>query len=184
MGERIMTTELNPVEKVVVISMGGTIEKVYDERDGALKNRGSAIKEKIDVRLRLPYADLQVFSLLAKDSSEMTGEDRTLLGSFIASMLKEECPVVVLHGTDTMVLSAEHCLGTLPPLRVPVVFTGAMRPLGLEDSDALQNVAEALMACRLAAPGVYVSFHGRLFTVPDVRKNREKMTFERISRTS
>ena len=175
-----MTDSLNPVEKVVVISMGGTIEKVYDERDGALKNRGSAIKEKIDARLRLPYTDLRVFSLLAKDSSEMTGEDRALLGSFIASMLKEGCPVVVLHGTDTMVLSAEHCLEALPSLRVPVVFTGAMRPLGLEDSDALQNVAEAVMAARLIDPGVYISFHGRLFAVPGVRKNRERMTFERV----
>ena len=175
-----MKAELNPVESLVVISVGGTIEKVYDERDGALKNRGSVIKEKIGSRLRLAYTDLRVFSLMAKDSLDMTGEDRDLLAGFVATMIKESCPVVVLHGTDTMALSAEHCLEALAPLEVPLVFTGAMRPLGLEGSDALQNIAEALLAARLAKPGVYISFHGRLLRVPGVRKNREKMTFERF----
>ena len=175
-----MTNEPNPVESLVVISVGGTIEKVYDERDGSLKNRDSVIKEKIGSRLRLPYTSLRVFSLMAKDSLEMGTDDRDLLAGFIATVLKESCPIVVLHGTDTMALSAGHCQEALAPLDVPLVFTGAMRPLGFEDSDALQNVAEAFMACRLVGPGVYVSFHGRLFSVPGVRKNREKMTFERI----
>ena len=55
-----------------------------------------------------------------------------------------------------------------------------MKPLGFEDSDALQNVTEALFAARLVKPGVYISFHNRLFTVPGVRKNKELGTFQII----
>jgi L-asparaginase len=50
--------------------------------------------------------------------------------------------------------------------------------LGFDDSDALQNVVEALYAAKIVAPGFYISFHNQLFVVPHVTKNRDKRTFE------
>ena len=63
-------------------------------------------------------------------------------------------------------------------LKVPIIFTGAMRPLGFIDTDALQNVSEAIMACGIAIPGVYVSFHGLLIPAFKAQKNYEKRTFD------
>ena len=45
------------------------------------------------------------------------------------------------------------------------------------DTDAVQNVTEALLACRLAAPGVYVAMHNRLLRFPGVLKDRATLNF-------
>jgi L-asparaginase len=170
----------NRAQEIIVITTGGTIEKTYDEFDGSLHNRESVIKAKIMSRLRLPYTSLQVFSVMNKDSLFMTDDDRNLLLQFIKSQLEKKIPMVILHGTDTMAVSAELCQREIDHPLVPIVFTGAMKPLGFEDSDALQNVTEALLASKLLAPGVYLSFHGRVFGVPGVKKSRERGTFEQF----
>ena len=46
--------------------------------------------------------------------------------------------------------------------------------------DALQNITEALFAAKVSPPGFYISFHNQLFTVPNVRKNKQLGTFESI----
>ncbi len=178
-----MTSEdnLNKHQRVIIISTGGTIEKTYDESDGHLKNKGPKIEHMIDRRLRLPYTDIQIFSVFAKDSLDITDEDRMLLKNFISTKLLQKVPIVVLHGTDTMDVSAEYCDKTLiSPLPVPIVFTGAIRPLGLENSDALQNVPEAILASTLLKGGVYICFHGKVHKVPGIKKNKTTKTFERI----
>lgn len=55
-----------------------------------------------------------------------------------------------------------------------------MKPLGFDDSDAAQNVIEAIFAARIMNPGFYSTFHGKLFKIPNVRKNKTKGTFEEI----
>lgn len=165
-------------DKIIIMTTGGTIAKTYDEFEGSLDNRQNEIKEKIDSRLRLPYTDLSVFSILEKDSLHMTDYDRTLISKTIDNNLSKNCPIVILHGTDTMTKTAEAYLNHNPTPPVPIIFTGAMRPLGMEESDAMQNITEALLAAKLLEPGVYISFHNKVFRVPNVRKNREKRTFE------
>ncbi len=165
--------------EVLVMTTGGTIEKSYDEFDGSLANRESQIKERILHRLRLPYTKINVFSLMAKDSLHMTDYDRTLILKTLESHLEKKKPIVILHGTDTMAKTAKLIFEKFgPKLEVPIVFTGAMKPMGFEDSDANQNVTEALLAAKILKPGVYISFHNRVFELPNVRKNKEKRTFE------
>lgn len=167
---------------MTLITTGGTIEKTYDEFDGTLGNRESLIRERILSRLRLPYTQIHVFSLFSKDSLFMTDYDRTLLSKTIQGQLTKKRPIVILHGTDTMVKSASFCMDDFKnlnlKLEVPLIFTGAMRPMGFDDSDATQNVTEALIAAQILTPGFYISFHNRIFTLPNVRKNKVKRTFE------
>lgn len=169
----------DPVD-IIIIATGGTIEKTYDEEDGSLANRDSVITRLIESKLRLPYTNIHVCSIINKDSLHFTDYDRELLSKTLKSQMKKKGPIVVLHGTDTMAKSAEYCLGEFAEgeLDFPVVFTGAMRPMGFEDSDGTQNVTEALLASKILGPGVYISFHNRVFKVPGVRKNRLKRTFE------
>lgn len=168
-------------DEVLVMTTGGTIEKTYDEFDGSLANRESQIKHRILSRLRMPHTEIRVFSLMAKDSLHMTDYDRTLILKTIQTHLSKKKPIVVLHGTDTMAKTATLVYNSLkdsPELQVPIVFTGAMKPMGFEDSDSYQNVTEALLAVKILKPGVYISFHNRVFELPKVRKNKEKRTFE------
>ncbi|QDK41273.1 asparaginase [Bacteriovorax stolpii] len=170
--------EKNAPKDVLLITTGGTIEKTYDEFDGSLENRGTSIKNRILSKLRLPYTNILVHPLLSKDSLYMDDADRQLICETISEDLKREAPIVVLHGTDTMALTAEYCFERIKNPAVPVVFTGAMVPMGFDDTDATQNVTEALLAARLLSPGFYISFHNQIFRVPHVQKNKEKRTFE------
>ncbi|MCT4641429.1 MAG: asparaginase [Bacteriovoracaceae bacterium] len=168
------------MRKVVVLTTGGTIEKTYDEEDGTLFNRDTVIKNRIEQRLRLPYTQIEVKSIMAKDSLDMDMSDRVVIFEAIKKFADYGHPIVVLHGTDTMQFSAEFVKREFRDPTVPVVFTGAMKPLGFIDSDAMQNVVEALYVSKVLNPGVYISFHNEIYTVPGVRKNKEKRTFERF----
>lgn len=171
----------NNTQKVIIITTGGTIEKTYSEFDGSLMNRESIINEQIFKKLRLPHTQLEIFSILSKDSLEMNDDDRDFLLTSIKHHMQKDIPIVILHGTDTMQHSAEFVLERLgDKIDIPIIFTGAMRPLGFFDSDARQNVTEALMAAGLLGDGVYIAFHSRVYNVPGCRKNKEKRTFEKI----
>lgn len=176
--EYFMSNEIMPL---YILATGGTIEKIYDELEGSLQNRDTIVKNKILMRLRLPYLDVTVKQIMSKDSLFMDDNDREYILNSLKLYEKEKCPIVVLHGTDTMDLTSKHCFENYPEISVPVVFTGAMKPLGFDDSDASQNVIEAIFAARILGPGYYVTFHGKLFNVPNLKKNKEKGTFEQIS---
>ena len=49
-----------------------------------------------------------------------------------------------------------------------------------ESPDALQNVTEALLACRFASPGVHVAMHNRLLKFPGVVKDRQALNFVKV----
>ncbi len=165
-------------QDVILLTTGGTIDKSYDEFEGTLENRETMIKDRILGKLRLPYTFLRVYSIMSKDSLYMTDYDRSLIAKSIKTQMDKGFPIVVLHGTDTMAKTAEYCLQEVSDPKVPVVFTGAMKPMGFDDSDARQNVTEALLASKILPAGIYISFHNRIFKVPNVRKNKKLGTFE------
>ena len=166
------------MHKVILVTTGGTIEKAYSEQSGAVLNSVSKIGQYLK-HLRLPDSELQVIPLMNKDSLEMTREDRAGLVKELAQLLPQGHPVLITHGTDTMVETALHVERAFADLKVPVILTGAMTPLGFEGSDGLQNLTESLMASRLLGPGVFIVIHGQVFPADGVRKDRERATFVR-----
>ena len=166
--------------KIIIITTGGTIEKTYDELEGTLSNRGSSLRQMLK-RLRLPYTEIQHQDLLWKDSLEMTNHDRRMILLAVQNFLPQHLPIIILHGTDTMEITAQYLYDQLSPVSEPIIFTGAMKPFGFEDSDALQNFTEALYAASLAPAGIYISMHNKLWEMPGVRKNRELGTFEKVA---
>lgn len=163
--------------RVTIFTTGGTIEKSYDEHDGSIGNRESLIRNKVLARLRLPHVEVTVREIMAKDSLDMTPADRETIRAAIAGALADSSPVLVLHGTDTMEVTAAYCRERMPAPAHAVVFTGAMKPAGFDDSDAMQNFIEGLFACQVSPPGYYICFHGRRFEVPHVTKDRAAGTF-------
>ena len=162
--------------KVTVITTGGTIEKVYSEQTSTVENLDSKIDRYLS-RLRLPDCDVRVVPLMNKDSLEMTDADRSAILGVIEQMLSETSPIVIVHGTDTMVQTGQYLKQALPELKVPIVLTGAMTPLGFEGSDGLQNLTESLFAVRILKPGIYVVMHNQVFQIDRVRKDRETSRF-------
>lgn len=164
------------MQSIYLLSTGGTIEKVYSEQSGAVENRAAKLDRYLRM-LRLPDAEIRTIQLMNKDSLEMTGADRAEVRDRVAELLREGVPIVISHGTDTMVETGVFLERALGELKVPVILTGAMTPLGFEGSDALQNLTESLFASRLLGPGVYVVMHGQVFPVGRVRKDKDRATF-------
>ena len=164
------------MQRVYVLTTGGTLEKVYSEQTGAVQNLDSKIDRYLRA-LRLPDLEVQTFRLMNKDSLEMTDDDRARVLAAVREKLADPAPIVITHGTDTMVDTGLMLKHSLPDLSVPIVLTGAMTPLGFEASDGLQNLTESLLAVRLLAPGVYVAMHNQVFPVDRVRKDREAARF-------
>jgi L-asparaginase len=159
-----------------VVATGGTIEKVYSEQTGAVENLGRKIDRYLRL-LRLPDARVETHSLMNIDSLNMTGTDRERILEAVREVMLLREPVVVTHGTDTMVESGLYLKRGLAELTAPIVFTGAMTPLGFEGSDGLQNLTESLLAVRLLPPGIYVVMHNQVFSIDRVRKDREAARF-------
>src|SRR5208282_6264267 len=91
------------MQRVYVIATGGTIEKVYSEQTGNVQNLDSKIDRYFRM-LRLPDAGIAVTHLMNKDSLEMTDDDRARVLQTVREKLQADpAPVVITHGTDTMV---------------------------------------------------------------------------------
>lgn len=162
---------------LTIVSTGGTIEKTYETSSGALANRETVLDHMLS-QLRTPDVLIDRVRLMNKDSLEMTGEDHELIARSAYQAANDSDGVIVVHGTDRLALSGETTCAIGTPA-VPIVFTGAMRPYELRDTDALQNLTEALLAVRLLNPGVYVAMHNRVLAFPGVVKDRAAGTFVR-----
>jgi L-asparaginase len=174
------------MDRVCLITTGGTIEKTYDEESGELSNRRSIVRRMLR-DLRLEDLEVEIVELMSKDSLYMDDADRDRVAAAVGAAFEASdreaddaarlTGVVILHGTDTLTRTGERILESFPEPRVPVVLTGAMRPFEMKRSDALQNLTEALFASRALPPGVYVVAHGRALALPGVKKDRERGTF-------
>ena len=61
-----------------------------------------------------------------------------------------------------------------------IVFTGAMIPYEIANSDALFNFGFACGVAQTLPPGVYVAMNGTVFTWDNVTKNRAAGVFQAL----
>ena len=144
--------------RVTRLATGGTLEKTYDPHSGPLTLAVPVIQALLD-GLDQPDVTVRVARVMAKDSLDMADADRNEIVE-----------------TTRAVPAAGALAGALDMPGVPVVLTGAMRPSRVADSDAAQNVAQALMAARLLVPGVYAVPHGCAVRGDRAVKNDERLT--------
>ena len=162
--------------RIALISTGGTIEKTYDELSGVLANQVSVLDFML-ATLEIRGVSIQRVSLMNKDSLEMSDDDHGLIARVAGEQAAQHDGVVVVHGTDRLAVSGERVVALWGTPASPVAFTGAMRPYELRDSDALQNLTEALMAAQLLPAGVYVVMHGQVLQFPGVVKDPGQGSF-------
>ena len=166
--------------RLTILTTGGTIDKTYDELQGSLRNV-SSILDVILEDLRTPDLFIRHVDVMHKDSLDMTEEDRRIIAKAVSDAAKNSDAVIILHGTDTLEETGDLLCREGGDLEVPVILTGAMRPYEFRDTDAIQNVTEALLAARLLEGGVYVVMHNRVLRFPGVTKDRQALTFIRKS---
>ena len=161
------------MEELLIITTGGTIDKIYfdDKSDyqigepqigGILRELGVAFQ-------------FNVIPIIRKDSLHITNEERELIRATIAAQPAKH--VLVTHGTDTMVETAQ-VLESLTDRTI--VLTGALSPARFRGSDAEFNVGTAVGAVQSLPPGVYIAMNGRVWDIHKVRKNVAANKFEAL----
>jgi len=157
-----------------IIATGGTFDKHYNELNGVLGFADSHLPEVIKrSRMTIPV-ELEVVSLL--DSLDMQDADRQRV--LAACQGAQEKAIVIVHGTDTMRETAE-VLGAVATDKT-IVFTGAMIPYEIANSDALFNFGFACGVAQVLPPGVYVAMNGNVFSWDNVTKNRAAGVFQAL----
>ncbi len=156
-----------------ILCTGGTFDKVYYD---ALSDYqiGEPQVEWILKQAGVNFS-YEVESILKKDSLEITNEDRDHI---VSKVKAENCnKIVITHGTDTMVDTAQALKEIADKT---IVLVGAMQPARFKDSDAIYNVGFATSAASLMPSGIYIAMNGQLFEADEVKKNRDAGRFENV----
>lgn len=164
---------MNRTTSLLFLSCGGTIEKIYLPDSGEMGFGQSHISDWVKT-CRIAQ-DHRTETLMLIDSLDMTDQDRDILAQRVAQA--PESQIVILHGTDTMVQSAQQVMLRRKENQV-VVFTGAMVPASQKESDAFFNLGLATSAVQTLPPGVYIAMSGQIFSADRVRKNKTLGIFE------
>jgi L-asparaginase len=160
-----------------ILVTGGTFDKEYNELAGALAFQNTHVPEML--RLGRCRLEVSISTLMMIDSLDMTAADRARIVD--ACRTSEEPRIVVTHGTDTMVETAQALASAnQKAIEKTIVLTGAMVPYAFGSSDGLFNLGSALSFAQVLQPGVYIAMNGRCFEWNRVRKNRETGVFEAI----
>ena len=162
---------------VRIFVTGGTFDKRYNELDGTLTFQETHLPEML--RLGRCRLDVSITTLMMIDSLNMTLSDRLLILEQCRQTAENR--IVITHGTDTMIVTAQ-LLGTEFPghTQRTIVLTGAMVPYAFGSSDGLFNLGSALSFVQVLSPGVYVAMNGRCFSWDNVRKDRDTGVFETL----
>lgn len=165
---------------IQIFITGGTFDKEYNYITGDLTFMTTHIPEMLK-RGRCSL-DIEIETIMMKDSLQMTEEDRNSIAEKCASSPHEK--IVLTHGTDTMVDTARVVSGHPGISGKTIVLTGAMIPYTFGvSSDGFFNLGSALSFAQVLPQGVYISMNGRFFTWDNVQKNYNTGIFERIDQS-
>ncbi len=158
--------------KIKLLITGGTIDKRYNELTAELDYDKTRIQNMLDeARSR---ADIDIEQLMLLDSLDITEDQRQQILQAVVNASEEN--IIITHGTDTMVKTAELLAKNIKDRTV--VLTGSMIPYTFKDTDALFNLGAALAAVQALDSGVYVVMNGIIFSWNNVTKNKELGEFQ------
>jgi len=162
----------NMLKKILIISTGGTFNKVYNPKNGILEidKTSHAVKEIASKWL----CEFEILNIIGKDSLEMTNHDRLELLSTIHQSKHEH--IIVIHGTDTMDVTAEYLADS--EVEKTIILTGAMVPYSIDSTEATANLASAYgFINALKHEGIYIAMNGLIGNYEKVKKNHKEGKF-------
>lgn len=164
---------------MLILNSGGTFNKRYNHISGNLEvPRDNLAVEKV---LELTGENLSqtIIGVIFKDSLEMTDFDRELLLKTILESNERE--IIVIHGTDTIDLSAKFLSENIDDRKI--VFVGAMKPISIDPIDGALNFGIALGFLKSNSQnGIYISMSGLIKDFNAIKKDRENGIFREIER--
>ena len=158
---------------MLILNSGGTFNKRYNMLTGELEVPvdNYAVERILESFVeKLPLA-----GVVYKDSLDMDMNDRKMIADIIFHSSERE--FVIVHGTDTMDLTAEF-LAEIFEDRL-IVLTGAMKPFEIDNVEASLNLGLAIGFARASEKnGVYICMNGYVEPWDKIKKNKQLGRFE------
>ncbi|MCP4215625.1 MAG: asparaginase [bacterium] len=132
-------------KKIILIHTGGTIGMTKDLESGVLKpdlfyeSMIKVIPELYDI------ADIQVEIPFIVDSSELNFPHWKTIAAIIKDRIDTVQGVIITHGTDTLSYTASALSYMLMNIPIPVILTGAQKPMSDIRTDARSNFINAVV---------------------------------------
>lgn len=164
------------MKNIICIDTGGTFNKIYDTKSGMLDvDKDSNATKHI---FKKWLGKFELISIIGKDSLDFTKNDRELLLETIKST-PVTSSIIVIHGTDTMDISAAYVSDA--DLPQTIIFTGAMTPFSIDSIEATANLASAIgFSIAQENFGVYIAMNGCFGSHKKIKKDRERGQFIKI----
>ncbi len=161
--------------RLKIFTTGGTIDKIYFDKKSQYEVGDPQAGGVLD-RANVTF-EYEVESILKQDSLDMTDADRDVVRRAIEAAPEKQ--IVITHGTDTMIETANVLAGVGGKT---IVLTGSMYPAQFRDSDAVFNLGCAVIAAQSLPPGIYIAMNGQIFDPRTSKKNVEMNRFEAIAK--
>lgn len=163
-------------DTIQVFVTGGTFDKEYNYITGELYFKDTHLHDMFETgRCTL---DIDIKTLMMVDSLDITEADLTNMAHNCKRSPYQN--ILITHGTDTMVQTAEY-LHHANITDKTIVLTGAMVPYAFGgSSDGFFNLGAALAFAQVLPAGVFVCMNGRYFNWDQVAKNRKTGFFEEL----
>jgi len=160
------------MKKILLISTGGTWNKIYNPLNGNLEidKHSKGLLEIASCWL----CTFEIDNIIGKDSLEMTNKDRETLKNTIKKSNHEH--IIVIHGTDTMDITAQYLADS--KMNKSIVLTGAMVPYSINPIEATANVTSAYGYLQATdKKGIFIAMHGIISDYSKVKKDRTQGKF-------
>ncbi|MBN8587932.1 MAG: asparaginase [Rhodothermia bacterium] len=159
---------------ITIFTTGGTIDKVYFDAKSEFEIGDPMIGEVLREANVTPAFEIQ--QLMRKDSLALTDADRQIIFEAVAQCTNNR--VIITHGTDTMVKTAQ----VLAPLsqKRTIVLVGSLSPARFRNTDAVFNIGFAMGVVQAHTHGIFVTMNGCIFHPDHVVKNRAANRFEAV----
>jgi len=160
------------MKKILIISTGGTFNKIYNPKNGNLEIDKNAQALKTIASKWL--CEFNILNIIGKDSLEITNHDRLELLSTIHQANYQN--IIIVHGTDTMDVTAAYLAEA--ELEKTILLTGSMVPYSIDPTEATANLASAYGYINaLQKKGVFIAMNGVMDSYEKIKKDREKGMF-------
>ncbi len=158
-------------KKILLIHTGGTIGMTRDSRSGMLRPDHFYASLLTLIPELSAIADIQVEIPFVLDSAELNFQHWQQLAAIIKARIDGIDGAVITHGTDTLAYTASALSYMLHNVPVPVILTGAQKPLDELRSDARSNLVNAVELATAGIPEVCIFFDYKLMRGNRTSKN-------------
>lgn len=165
-------TDNSASKNILIVATGGTI--VCAKSDNGLLPHYN-----VDDLLECVQPIHRHHSIVGKmvmniDSSNMTPKYWLRIAKAIEAEYDQYDGFVITHGTDTMAYTAAALSYILEGLSKPVVITGSQYSMVDSETDAIQNLNDAILFASEELAGVFIAFDGLLINGTRAIKTKTK----------